>query len=198
MLSLVLFTACSSHSTSMHGSLAISDSLTANELNSLRSGDIIFRMGYGALSLSIAGMLNDTIALSHCGIIAKDSSGIAVIHTISPSISSADGMQQCSIEEFTADSRENSIAVVRFKHGEGQKIANKAAYYLSRRVPFDTSFDLADSSAFFCSELPIRILKDEFGFELLPEEEVIGNSSYRFSLFFNPQHFQTIVYHLSR
>jgi hypothetical protein len=142
-------------------------------------------------------MLNDTIKLSHCGIVARDSSGLSVIHTISPSISNADGMQQCSMEEFIADGRENSIAAVRFKNGSGQNITDKATYYLSKQVPFDIRFDLTDSSAFFCSELPIQILKDEFGFDVLHGKEPIMKNC-KFSIFFNLQHFEPIIYHLSR
>ncbi len=103
-LLLALLVACQS-STGEQKSSSAAYGLSAEELSSLRSGDIIFRMGYGALSLSIVSVLSDTIKVSHCGIVARDSLGIAVIHTISPSISDADGMQQCTIEEFIADSR---------------------------------------------------------------------------------------------
>ena len=171
--------------------------LSAEELSTLQSGDLIFRMGYGALSLSIVSMLNDTIKVSHCAIVLKDSLGLSAIHTISSSLSDTDGMQKCSIEEFIADSRKNSIAAVRFKNGNGQKIADKAIYYLNKQVPFDIAFNLADSSAFFCSELPIRILKDEFAFDVLQGKEPVM-SNCRFSAFFHPQYFETIVYHLSR
>lgn len=196
MLFLVLLVACKSYSDKQTRS-AVNDSLSIDELGSLQSGDIIFRMGYGALSLSIVSVLNDTIKVSHCGIIARDSIGVAVIHTISPSISDADGMQQCTIEEFMADSRVSSIVVVRFKHGDGQKIVDKATYYLNKQVPFDILFDLVDSSKFFCTELPIRILKDELNFDLLQGKEPIM-SNCKFSLFCNPQYFETIIYHLSR
>ena len=196
ILFLALLAACERHTDKQKVSSS-GYGLSAEELSSLQSGDIIFRMGYGGLSLSIVSILSDTIKVSHCGIVAKDSTGIAVIHTISPSISEADGMQQCTIEEFIADSRRNSIAAVRFKHGKGQKIVEKAVYYLNKQVPFDMAFNLVDSSKFFCSELPIRILKDEFNFDLLQGKEPVM-SSCKFSVFFNPQHFETIIYHLSR
>ncbi len=197
ILIVVFLSGCKSHSDKQKN-FATRYNLSVEEFNSLQSGDVIFRMGYGGLSLSIVSMLNDTVKVSHCGIVTRDSiGGIAIIHTISPSISNADGMQQCTIEEFVTDSRVNSIAAVRFKHGEGQKIVDKATYYLNKQVPFDIAFDLVDSSMFFCSELPIRILKDEFDFDLLQGKEPIM-SSCKFSAFFNPQHFETIIYHLSR
>lgn len=176
---------------------ASSYTLSEEELDSLQSGDIIFRMGYGGLSLSIVSILNDTISVSHCAVVVRDSLGLSVIHTISPDISDTDGMQRCTIDEFIADSRPSSIAAVRFKHGEGQKIAAKAAYYLGKRLPFDMSFDLADSSRLFCSELPMRILQDEFGFDVLQGKEPIMESC-KFSAFFDPLHFETVIYHLSR
>ena len=178
-------------------SLPVEYTLSVQELSSLQSGDIIFRMGYGGLSLTIVSILSDTAKLSHCGIVVRDSSGLSVIHTISPSISNADGMQQCTIEEFIADSRENSIAAVRYKGGDGQTIVAKASYYLAKQIPFDMHFDLIDSSHFFCSELPIRILKDEFNFDVLQGKEPIM-SNCKFSVFFNPQYFEPIIYHLSR
>jgi hypothetical protein len=168
--------------------------LSEEELSHLQSGDIIFRMGYGAMSLSIVSILNDSIKVSHCGIVVRGSAGLKIVHTISQSLSDADGMQECTVEEFIADSRENSIAAVRFKHADKQQIADKAIYYLDKKIPFDSYFDLIDSSAFFCSELPMRILKDEFNFDLLQGGESLMQNC-KFSTFFDPQYFQVIINH---
>lgn len=179
------------------GSLKVSYSISQQELSKLQSGDVIMRMGYGAMSMSIVTLLNDTVKLSHCGVVLREGSDLLVIHTISPSLSNADGMQRCTMEEFILDSRDSSIIVVRFKQGGGQLIAQKAAYYLAKQVPFDAYFDLVDSSTFFCSELPIRILKDELGVDILEEKEpTIENC--RFSIFLNPQYFDVLINHQVR
>lgn len=162
--------------------------ITEKEVESLKEGDIILRAGYGAVSNAIIKLLNDTCQVSHCGIIVRNDNEVGVIHTLSASVSPHNGVQYNTLEEFISESNENSITIVRLKNSDNSKIGIKARYYLQKKVPFDHFFNLTDSTAFFCSELPYRILRDAYALELVAEGE-----SLPFSRFLAPEHFATIV-----
>lgn len=166
--------------------------LSADEKGALNNGDIILREGYGFVSEAIVKKLNERYPVSHCGIVVKDSANaISIIHSLSGSLMSSDGVQQCSLAEFEKDSRNNSIIIVRLKEGENEKIAQKAQYYLQKKVPFDHSFDLSDSSHFFCSELIIRILQDEYQIDITNKQ----SNDCKFEIFLNPSYFDVIINH---
>ena len=96
------------------------------------------------------------------------------------------------------DSQYNSIMVVRFKGANDStrhKISEKALYYLEKRIPFDHSFDISDSSKFYCSELPWMILKNEFDVDIFKDKMNEQNDHMRFNNFWNPDYFEIIINH---
>lgn len=158
--------------------------------DSLQAGDIILRKSYGLVSDIIVKQLNDSTNISHCGIITTDSIGnFYVIHTSAKMVSKADGMQICSLTDFMADSRIETVKVYRFRSGDGKLIAQNARYYLDKEIPFDNEFNMQDSSKFYCLELPIHILKMAF-------DKDISKNSYKpnFSIFQNPESFDEISF----
>lgn len=156
--------------------------------DSLQSGDIVLRRGYGLVSDLIVARLKDSVALSHCGILSIDSTGaIQVIHSLSKSVSEFDGMQSCRLEEFIQDARPESLLAVRHTELDGRLIEKLAIDYLQQEIPFDHSFNTNDSSAFFCSELPIHIIYRLSGTYLYS-----GNQIPPFSVFLNPKQFNRI------
>ena len=172
------------------------DTLSVEEINLLQNGDIIMRHGRGAISLGISAQLNEEHRLSHCGIINIKNDSINIIHTLAASVSPTDGVQKASLEEFIFDTYKNSIIVVRLKNNDNNKIANKAKYYLSKKVPFDNNFDFADTSKFFCSELVLRILADECNANLIDIDTTQNKShNLRFDRFFDTTKFDIIINH---
>lgn len=158
--------------------------------DSIRSGDIILRKGYGLISEIIEAQLNDTIGISHCGIIVKDKKQhFFVIHSLSKTVSDADGVQICSLQSFMNDSQIETVKVVRFRNDSTEKIAEKAFYYLKRRIPFDEAFNSNDTTAFYCSEFPIHIINTTFNIEINP---TAGHP--KFSVFLNPIYFDEIPF----
>lgn len=156
--------------------------------DSLQSGDIILRRGYGLVSDLIVARLKDSVDLSHCGILSIDSTGaIQVIHSLSKSVSKFDGMQTCSFEEFIQDARPESLLAVRHTGVDGRLIEKQAIAYLQQKKPFDHNFNTNDSSAFFCSELPIHIIYNLTGTYLYK-----GNQIPPFSVFLNRKYFKEI------
>ncbi|MDR1983980.1 MAG: hypothetical protein LBQ28_04060 [Prevotellaceae bacterium] len=155
------------NSVSIPNSASKTDTLGVYETNLLRNGDIIMRQGNGIVSSVIVANLNEKNKISHCGILNIDNNGINIIHTLSPALSHANGMQQATLHEFISDAYENSIIVVRLKNNDNSKITDKAKYYLSKKIPFDDNFDIYDTTKFFCSELVLRILADECNLNLI-------------------------------
>lgn len=160
---------------------AVSTDLFIYSTDSLQRGDIVLRRGYGMVSDLIVARLKDSVDLSHCGILSIDSTGsYKVIHSLSKSVSKFDGMQVCSLQEFVQDARPESLRAVRHKEIEGRLIEAQALAYLKQGIPFDHAFNINDSSAFYCSELPIHIIYNLSGTRLFN-----GNQIPPFSIFLN-------------
>lgn len=161
--------------------------LTDREKSLLQNGDIILRKGEGILSNFICDYLADTINISHCGILIKNRQGLQVIHTLSADVSDTDGVQSCSIDMFTAESVKGSIIAIRCISDTCNILASQALHYLKLKTPFDRHFNLMDSTAFFCSELPLHILKYSLHIDLTTAYPPL------FSSFLNQQYFEIIL-----
>lgn len=158
--------------------------------DSLKSGDIILRKSYGLISDIIVAQLNDTLDVSHCGIIVTDSSGsFMVIHSLSKKVSDVDGVQICSLEDFLNDSQLKTVRVVRYKSADSYKIAIAANDYLSRKVPFDEDFNPNDTTALYCSELPVVIIRKCFN-----QDVSKGFNMPKFSMFLQDNYFRKISF----
>lgn len=161
--------------------------LPAEAMAKLHEGDIIMRQGKGMLSRFIVSHLDDTVSVSHCGILVRESDSWKIIHSLPLEVSDADGIQCCSLEDFVSDCTAGSLYVLRCIADTMGCLASRARYYLQVHKPFDHSFSLNDTTSFFCSELPYRILKDELHIEISPSTE-----SLKFSSFFSPEYFRLI------
>ncbi len=155
--------------------------------DSLKSGDIILRKSYGLVSDIIVRQLNDTVDISHCGILIKNGNNFIVIHSLDKSVSDADGIQSCSLEYFWVDSRPETVKVMRFNKDTSNRIAKMAEYYLKKKVKFDKEINLNDTNAFYCSELPYHIINKEFNIKIASSDKLL-----KFSAFFNREYFSEI------
>ena len=168
--------------------------LSESEECLLQDGDIILRKGYGLVSRRIVDTLKDSLDISHCGIIVKTDSCWSVIHSIpghlSP-FSKEDGIVITSLSEFIDDSYHNSIIITRLKRDSLNQIAQKALSYAERKVPFDYDFNYNDTTSLYCSELILRILEDKF--TITPEILEVKSTPPPFSIFTNPDFFETII-----
>ena len=164
--------------------------------DSLRSGDIILRKSYGLISDIIVMNLNDTLDVSHCGIIIKEpDSSYKVIHALSKKVSHTDGVQICRLEQFMADSKIETVRVFRFLSDSKGEIAAQALRYLKQKTPFDETFDATDSTALYCSELPVQSIRNAFKIDVSSGEKML-----KFSVFLQPDFFREIPFvsnHLS-
>jgi len=155
----------------------------------LHDGDIILRKGNGLISNFIVASLKDSLPYSHCGILLKENKEWKVIHSLARELSETDGVQECSLNDFLEDCDDSCIMVARCKKNKADSIITWfARYYLKEKVPFDYQFSLADSSAFFCSELPLHILKYHCNITLSTKEKLTP-----FSIFTDTTYFRIIA-----
>lgn len=158
------------------------------KLSEIRGGEIILRLGEGFVSQTIMLMLADSVELSHCGIVVCRNDSFLVVHSLPKELSDYDGIQTCALDEFVSESVSGSVAIVRPKELNNEIMEAKAWYYLSHPKPFDWDFDINDSTAFFCSELPLHILKYQFGMDLCPT----SGSYPKFSIFLDTARFERV------
>ena len=158
--------------------------------DSIQSGDIILRKGYGLVSEIIVFSLNDSVEISHCGIISKNENGECfVIHSLSKKVSEIDGMQICSLKKFVDDAKRGTVKVVRYNSDNTVLIEHYAKYYLKQSIHFDEEFDMSDTTSFYCMELPIHIIQQAFNKDLSN-----GVEKPLFSIFFDKINFSEIVF----
>jgi len=174
-------------------------SLSQEEINLIQDGDIILRHGFGLVSDIIVKSLKEKYDVSHCGIICKNNNGkINIIHSVSQTLSDVDGIQSHDIKKFVKDSRENSIIVVRYKplfEKSQSCISEKAKYYLEKKIPFDNSFDIEDSTEFYCSELLWKIILTEYEKDIFKYELAEKNEHLKLKVFWDTAYFDVIINH---
>jgi hypothetical protein len=175
--------------------------LTEKEYGEIEEGDIILRHGYGLVSDLIVEQLKEKYDLSHCAIVVKTDTGLAVIHSVSSSVSNVDGMQAQDLKSFIEESHYNSVVVIRYKakiNKPNAAIARKAKYYLSKKIPFDNAFNIADSSEFYCTELLWKVILNEYGDDIMAGKNNLRKDHLRFDTFLDTNRFQIIINHQER
>lgn len=176
-------------------------SLSPKEISLLKEGDIILRHGYGFVSDMIVETLNNSIGLSHCSILTRDDNGKwLIVHSVSSTLTDIDGVQSQPLAPFINDSKKNSVVVIRYKHAKNDsdlaRIGERARYYLEKQIPFDDSFDLNDSTKFYCSELPWKIFKDEYNIDIFETKNRAEHYDYmKLDCFFDTSNFEIILDH---
>ncbi len=166
--------------------------LTREELGSLRSGDIVLRMGYGLVSSMLENSSGGT-GVSHCGILTGENPGFRVIHSISSDLADEDGVQECTLSEFVRCAKPDSFVAVRCLVADANRIVHHAGRYLEQRIPFDMIFDIGDSSKIFCSELIYLSILNASGCAIFDTEKM----DYNFTSFFDRSLFQPVIDHRS-
>ncbi|MDD4210278.1 MAG: YiiX/YebB-like N1pC/P60 family cysteine hydrolase [Bacteroidales bacterium] len=173
--------------------------LNSYELSLLKEGDLIFRQGFGLISDIIAGRTKETYTISHCGILCKDSNNEwIVIHTVSNTLAEIDGIQSDNLSRFVKNSKENSILILRYKNAcdsTNTLIKQKSFYYLNKQIAFDDSFDMQDTSEFYCTELIRHIFLDVYHVDIYNLHTETSYDVLGFSPFWDKKTFEPILSH---
>jgi hypothetical protein len=173
--------------------------LSSDEYKMIEDGDIILRHGYGFVSDMIVKNLEEELAISHCAIVVKNDSVFNVIHSVSQAVTDLDGVQQQDIRHFIHESKQNSVIVLRYKYLDGQAgdmISQRAYYYLNQKVPFDLSFNIEDTTRYFCTELIWKVMLDVFNVDIFDSKYGLNQKEFlKFDVFFDPERFEVVFSH---
>ena len=132
--------------------------------NTFQPGDIIIRKGGVPLSHQLMQISKENY--SHCGVIVRDNNKWKLIQSISQQEEGGeDGVQLTALKDFVKYTVDSTLFVCRpiITENCSKRIVEQAYFYLSKKIPFDHRFDLADDSKFYCSELLLHIFMDVFG-----------------------------------
>lgn len=174
------------------------DALTDSELSRLKTGDIILRRGEGMVSNTIAKVLDEPYDVTHSGILLSYKEGWVVVHALSDDSRDIDGIIAQPLEQFLAESRNNSTIIVRYCDMDQAKqdFRSTVLSYMNRGLTFDKGFDIYDESAFYCSELIQHVFMDCFNKDIFPQRISLPQTDLlKYTYLFNEQQFQPIVNH---
>jgi len=170
--------------------------LSEDEKGLIHSGDIILRRGYGFFSEAIVKSQHDSNAFSHCAMVVKTNNSLNVIHALSSSVSEFDGVQIQTLQRFLNECLPNSIRVVRFKTSADtiRLLEAKLLSYARLKTPFDHSFNQADTSEFYCTELFHHSFKHVLGRDIFINAKLNSNA-YDLSIFQDTSLFEIVLNH---
>ena len=174
--------------------------LTQHEIDLIQDGDIILRHGYGMVSDLIVKTLKDDHNVSHCAIICKDSlNKITVLHSVSQSLSDFDGVQSQGLRKFINDSKQNSVIVLRYRkanlYADNQRISKSAIGFLEKRIPFDHSFSLSDTTSFYCTEFIWKVFLEAYGDDIFISSQGVRYDPMAFNAFWDTSRFEVVFSH---
>lgn len=154
--------------------------LKKKDIAKLKNGDIILRKGHGSVSDIIDNMYPTGYHLSHCGVLIKENDSLYVVHTVSSELSQVDGVQTEALDKFVRESVRNSIMVVRPKQDSitRDKIAEATLSFLDKGIKFDHSFDISDTTKFYCTELIFQAYLKVFGEDMFTERLSTDHPNY--------------------
>ena len=132
---------------------------------SLREGDVVFRLGMGVCSRVVINA-DKGGSYSHVGIVVRDSGQLMIVHAV-PYEGDFDGVKRELPEEFWAATRASAGAVCRLEDSlTAVRAACEALSFYRRQMPFDHSYDEADTTRLYCCQL-VTLAYQRAGVELV-------------------------------
>lgn len=176
----------------------VSYTLTGDEKRLLHTGDIILRRGDGLVSDGIANMLKEPFDITHCGVVLEEKGKLWIVHAMQDKERGLDGILAQGLDQFVAESRPNSVIVVRYKTQQARlpQLADRMHHYLKQDIPFDLGFDASDPSSFYCSELLQHLYMDTYGTDIFPITLSLPTADLlKYTYLFDTLAFQPIINH---
>lgn len=127
-----------------------SDGLPFVEADSMRSGDLVCRLGNGYFSGIFRRFSGDSERFSHIGVFHREGDTCFVIHADADELTGIGSVKRERLSEFLRGSHDHQFyrfTVDSIRTG----VDSLALGYCG--VPFDTDFDLSSDSALYCTEL---------------------------------------------
>jgi hypothetical protein len=156
--------------------------MSSPEMLQLKTGDLIFRKGYGMVSEWVSTYLeHGPYDLTHVGIVMVRPTGVFVAHALSSKKMEVNGVIIQPLNEFLEASNPENILVVRWKNYSSTMdsgLWSSVNTYVREKIPFDKEADYDDSSALYCNEMIVKLWMNELGLIDPPKNSI--EKKYRF------------------
>ncbi len=141
--------------------------MSPEEAQKLKTGDLIFRKGYGMVSEWVSTFLEHGLYdLTHVGIVMVKPNGVFVAHALSSKKMQINGVIVQPLHEFLQASNPENILVVRWKNYSSTMdniLWSSVNTYIREKIPFDKEADYDDSSTLYCNEMIVKLWMNELG-----------------------------------
>ena len=129
-----------------------SDGLPFVEADSVRSGDLVCRLGNGYFSGIFRRFSGDSKRFSHIGVFHRKGDSCFVIHADADEMNGVGSVRMESLSEFLRQSLDHQF--YRFVSDSIRcGVDSIALDYFRQGIPFDNRFDLSSDSSLYCTEL---------------------------------------------
>ena len=129
-----------------------SDGLPFVEVDSMRSGDLVCRLGNGYFSGIFRRFSGESERFSHIGVFHREGDSCFVIHADADELNGVGSVRMESLSEFLRQSHDHQF--YRFTTDSIRCGVDLIAHdYFRQGIPFDNRFDLASNSSLYCTEL---------------------------------------------
>lgn len=122
----------------------------------LRNGDLLFRRGGSTASLFVAAVDMDGF-YTHVGLLVEQDGELMALHSVPDEAAEGeiDMVKIEPIDDFYRGSRALNGAIYRtsLSRDSLRIVTGEALRLLAKGVPFDSEYNLADSSSLYCTEL---------------------------------------------
>ena len=134
--------------------------LAKPDLSNLRTGDLIFRHGRGAISNMLMGFSQHEAKYSHSGIISIQNNKVYVYHAIGGEENISNKLRKDPIEVFCNPNDVHSFGIYRldFNNEQFQEMDSIAGNYYKSGLEFDTKFDFSTDDKMYCSEFVYKVI----------------------------------------
>lgn len=129
-----------------------SDGLPFVEADSMRSGDLVCRLGNGYFSGIFRRFSGESERFSHIGVFHREGDSCFVIHADADELNGVGSVRMESLAEFLRQSHDHQFyrfAVDSIRCG----VDSIALGYFRQGIPFDNRFDLTSDSSLYCTEM---------------------------------------------
>jgi hypothetical protein len=130
------------------------------EISLLKSGDLIFRHGRGAISKALMLFSRHEAKYSHAGIISMENNKAYVYHAIGGEENRSNKLRKDPIEVFCNPNDIYSFGIYRLDLDTNQlrKVDSLANNYYKHGLEFDTRFDIQSDDKMYCSEFVYKTI----------------------------------------
>ena len=128
---------------------------TMPTVSKIQNGDFIYRLGNGLFSDFIKDMSRFDKRFSHVGIVYTSNldDSVFVIHAEADDRTGIGLVKKEPLTVFLHNVRDWGVFRLKTDETYQKRIAEYAFQYQKLQIPFDSSFEEKDSSAFYCTEL---------------------------------------------